>query len=119
MQHDVIAGQRLSPAFLPVDHTERVIDPGAHGAQLTGGHGNLPARGDNVLDDEDLPPGHLRAFGQAAGAIGLGLFSDESARQPCMPAQRGHHRDPAHLKPRKHLRAIWYQRGHLLGQSIQ
>ena len=37
------------------------------------------------------------AFGEAGGAVLLGLLADERGGQLCVPGQRGHHRDAAHL----------------------
>ena len=93
----------FSPAGLrSIAHTTTSTDR-AGLAQRVGRVADGAAGRDHVLDQRDPPPGDVRALGELAGAVLLGLLAHEQRRQPGRAAHHGRDRDAAQLEPAEQL----------------
>ena len=84
-------------------------------AQRARGVADRAAGGDHVLDEGDPPARDVRALGELAGAVLLGLLAHEERRQPGLRRHHGGDRDAAELEPAEQLGALREQVDHLRG----
>ena len=108
MQLDPGCMQRLPAARFAVDHTEGMLDDAAQRTQLLARCKDLPARRDNIFDDEEASMGHLAPLGEPARAIVLRALPHEERRQPGPERERRNQGDPAELEAREGV----YSGGH-------
>ena len=78
--------------------------------QVLGRQHHLPARGDDVLDDEKAASRHVTALAHLLGAVLLRLLAHEVGRQPGHRREHGGQRDAAELQPGQALGPLGHQR---------
>jgi hypothetical protein len=72
-----LESESLWPAGLPVNHAQHNNDVRTLIAKLLTEFQDLPARGDDVLDNRESPAFHRAALREAACPVGLGVLSHE------------------------------------------
>jgi hypothetical protein len=91
--------QSRCSALLAVDNAERLVNHRTAFSQVSGRKRDLPAGGDDVLDDEHAAARDVGALGKLSRAVGLGGLPHEHDRQTGLQRERVATGTPPSSKP--------------------